>query len=214
MPLREALIAFVKESLQRGLSRSEIEATLLGAGWPYDQVQQALSSFADMDFPIPVPRPVPYVSARETFFYVVMFGTLFVSAYHFGALLFALIDLAFPHSADRAPQEGAMRAIRWSASWLLVAFPVFLSVAWRIRRTLRTKPTARASKIRRQLTYLTLFVASCVLIGAVTAVVYNFLSGGMTVRFVLKVLVVATIAGAAFGYYLRELRDAEKEPET
>ena len=36
----------------------------------------------------------------------------------------------------------------------------------------------------------------------------------MTVRFVLKVLAVGAIAGAAFAYYLRDLRAAEADPET
>ena len=61
---------------------------------------------------------------------------------------------------------------------------------------------------------MTLFVASCVLIGSVSAVVYNFLDGAVTVRFVLKVLTVGAIAGSAFAHYLRDLRDAETDPET
>ena len=36
----------------------------------------------------------------------------------------------------------------------------------------------------------------------------------VTVRFLLKVLVVSAIAGGTFGYYLRELREAEADPET
>jgi hypothetical protein len=34
------------------------------------------------------------------------------------------------------------------------------------------------------------------------------------VRFVLKVLTVGAIAGSAFAHYLRDLRDAETDPET
>ena len=77
-----------------------------------------------------------------------------------------------------------------------------------------SRPTKRASKIRRRLTYVTLFIASCVLIGDFTYVVYSFLGGELTVRFVLKALVVAVIAGTAFGYYLWDLRANEREPET
>jgi len=53
-----------------------------------------------------------------------------------------------------------------------------------------------------------------VLIGDFTYVVYSFLGGELTVRFVLKALVVAVIAGTAFGYYLWDLRANEREPET
>ncbi len=57
-----------------------------------------------------------------------------------------------------------------------------------------------------------MLVASCVLIGSVAAVVYYFLDGAVTVRFVLKVLAVGAIAGTAFAYYLRDLRATEADP--
>ena len=109
-------------------------------------------------------------------------------------------------------QQYTYAAIRWSVSSLIVAFPVFLYVAWRIARGIRLDPTKRASRVRRQLTYLTLFVASCALIADGTTLIYNFLGGELTTRFGLKVLIVAAIAGTGFGYYLRELRADEKEP--
>ena len=52
------------------------------------------------------------------------------------------------------------------------------------------------------------------LIGDVITVVYSFLGGELTTRFVLKVITVGAIAGTAFGYYLSDLRVEEKEPET
>ena len=67
------------------------------------------------------------------------------------------------------------------------------------------------SAVRRWLTYLTLFVAAAVLVGDMIALVYNLLGGELTLRFVLKVLVAAVIAGTIFGYYLMDLRREEKE---
>ncbi len=216
MALRGDLVAFVKESLRGGLTRPQIEEALIQAGWPPDQVKQALAGFADIDFPVPVPRPVPYVTAREAFLYVVMFGTLFASAFSLGALLWGLLDLAFPVAdATAKAAEQAREVIRWSVSWLLVAVPVFLCVTLLIRRDIRAKPTSRASKVRRQLAYVTLFIASCVLIGDVVVLVFNFLGGEeVTTRFILKALVVAAIAGGTFGYFVWDLREAETEPET
>ena len=48
---------------------------------------------------------------------------------------------------------------------------------WLIAKGVRRDPTKRASKIRRQLTYLTLFIASCALIGDVSTLIYNLLGG-------------------------------------
>ena len=76
---------------------------------------------------------------------------------------------------------------------------------------MRADPGKRASKIRRWLTYLTLFVSASFLIGDVVTLVYNVLGGELTVRFLLKVAVVGAIAGTAFGYYLTDLRREERE---
>ena len=63
------------------------------------------------------------------------------------------------------------------------------------------------SRIRKWLTYVSLVVAGCTLVGDGMSLVYNFLGGDLTVRFVLKSLVVAVIAGAIFTYFIG---DAEK----
>lgn len=213
MALSPDLIEFVKEGLGRGIARADIEDALIRAGWPGDQVRTALLRFADADFPIPVPRPTISVKPREAFLYALLFAALFVSAYNLGALVFGFVDLAFPHPED-IPAARTRDGIRWAVSLLAVGAPVFLYVARVVRRMVQSNPSARASRVRHQLTYITLFVASAVLIGDVAAVVYNLLDGALTVRFLLKVLTVAAIAGSAFTYYLQDLREAETDPET
>ena len=99
------------------------------AGWTRAQIREALSSFAEVDFPVPVPRPRPYLDARNAFIY--------------------------------------------------------------------------------RLEYMTLFVAAGVIIGDVVTLIYNLLGGEITIRFMLKVLVVAFIAGSVFWYYLPDIRREE-----
>lgn len=207
MAINEELSGFLKEGLERGLPREQLEEVLLEAGWPTDQVRSALGSFADVSFPVPVPRPKPYLSAREAFIYLVLFTTLYVSAFNLGSLLFELINRAFPDpSADPvASLEASREAIRWSISILIVTFPVFAFVSWRNDRAVRADPTLRLSAVRRWLTYLTLFVAASILIGDVTSVVYNLLGGEITTRFALKVFTVGVIAGAVFTYLLKSM---------
>lgn len=210
MALSPELVDFVREGLHRGLPREQIEDILTHAGWPADQVRRALAGFADVESPIPVPRPAVSTRPREAFLYVVMFMALFVSAFNLGAVLFGLIDLALPDPAGM-PTVVIREMIRFSVSALVVASPVFVFVSAVIRRSVKAQPGSRTSRIRLQLTYLTLFVASCILVGAVTALVYSFLGGELTARFVLKSLTVTAIAGGAFGHYLRGLREAERE---
>ena len=213
MALSPDLVGFVREGLQRGLPRGQIEDILVRAGWPADQVRRALAGFADVESPIPVPRPAISTLPREAFLHVVMFLALFVSAFNLGAVLFGLIDLALPDPAG-VPPEVVRELLRFSVSALVVASPVFAYVTRVVGRAVEAQPSARASRIRLQLTYLTLFVASCVLVGAVTALVYSFLGGELTARFVLKALTVTAIAGSAFGYYFRDLREAERDPRS
>lgn len=215
MAVSEELDVFVRDALARGQSRAQIAEVLHKAGWTSEQTRAALAAYAELDFPVPVPRARPYLSAREAFMYLVLFGTLYVSAYSLGSLLFDLINVAFPDPADSTnflgSPEYVRSSIRWAVSALIVAFPVFAFTSWVTSRAIALDPTKRASKIRRWLTYWTLFVASGALIGDVTSLVYNVLGGEATLRFMLKVLVVAMIAGTAFGYYLRDLRADEVE---
>ena len=87
MAISEALIGFVKEGLQRGLPRAQIQEALLGAGWAPEHVRRALAGFAETEYPTPVPRPTAYVSARDAFMYAVLFTSLSVSSYYFADLL-------------------------------------------------------------------------------------------------------------------------------
>jgi hypothetical protein len=203
---------FVREALSRGASKDSIETALTAAGWPPEQTRSALNAFADVEFAVPVPKPRPYLSAREAFLYLVLFATLYVAAYHLGSLLFDLITRAFPDPADDEFMLSRLgHSMRWSTASVIIAFPVFLYVARYLGRELANNPVKRLSAVRRWLTYLTLFVAAAVLIGDMTALVNNLLGGELTLRFVLKVLVAAVIAGTIFGYYLMDLRREEKE---
>ena len=206
------LDVFVRDALAKGASKASIEAALTAAGWPPEQSRSALNAYADVDFAVPVPKPRPYLSAREAFLYLVLFATLYVAAWNVGSLLFDLINRAWPDPADAPYMVGRLdHSIRWATASVIIAFPVFVFVARYLGRELARQPVKRLSAVRRWLTYLTLFVAASVLIGDMITLVYNMLGGELTVRFVLKVLVAAVIAGTIFGYYLLDLRREEKE---
>ena len=200
------LLSFVEESLRSGASKEDTERVLLEAGWSRDQVKSALGAYSSVDFPVPVPRPKSQLSARDAFMYLVMFGMLYVTAYNFGNLLFQFINMAFPDPLIEQYGDSAGQQIRWATSSLLVAFPVFLFVASRISKSIARDPAQRTSGVRKWLTYLTLSVAACIIVGDLIVLLNSLLSGDLTVRFVLKSLTVGLIAGAVFGYYLWSMR--------
>lgn len=202
---------FVRRALTQGQDRASIAGVLHRAGWPAEAVSNAIDEYADIAFPIPVPRPRASLSAREAFLYLVLFTSLYISVYNFGHLLFQFIDRAFPDvTQQRFGERFSLDDVRWSVSALIVAFPVFLWTARYISRQLAIDPSGRLSPARRWCTYLTLFVAVAFLIGDGMSLVYNLLGGELTMRFVLKSIVVGALAASMLAYYLRDLRPEER----
>jgi hypothetical protein len=206
----QQLESFIKESLQAGHKKEEVTSVLGRAGWPEVQIRNALDAFSDEPFPVPVPKPRPSLSARDAFLYLVMFGTLYYGVWNLVSLLFSFIDRAYPDAAilnyySYWDQE------RWATATIIITFPVFFFMAHYIGKQITRNPFKRLSPVRRWLTYLTIFVATVAMLGDVTTLIYYLLGGGLTMRFLLKVAVVAIIAGTAFTYYLLDLRKEEKE---
>ncbi len=202
---------FVRDALAKGVTRERIHAELARAGWRREEVEAALGAWLESDLPVPLPRRRVQVSAREAFLYLVLFATLYVVAFHAGAVAFALVERLVPDAMREAAHEGGRAALRWAAASLLIAFPVFLLCSRIVSRSLAREPEKRSSGVRRWLTYLTLFVAALVLIGDLVVLVAGLLSGELTARFLLRALIVFVIAGIVFGHYLLDLRRDEDE---
>lgn len=201
---------FVRDALLRGIARPEIEQALVAGGWPVEQARGALGAYAEHPFPVPVPRPRSYLSARDAFLYLSLFAALYISAYHLGSLAFDLLTRALPDPADSEYRTaGLLSSIRFSAASIIIAFPVFLFLSHLVGKEQRRHPARRLSTVRRWLTYLTMFVAASVMIADLIALMNALLAGEMTLRFVLKVLVVAVIAGGILGWYLWDMRRDE-----
>jgi hypothetical protein len=213
MAMNADLHQFVREALARGLGRDAIRASLGQAGWKPEEIDAALQQWAETDFPVPVPRRMPYLSAQEAFLYLVLFVTLYVTAFNVGVLLFQFIERWLPDPAFTAASYGSDRfsreAVRGAAAALIIAFPVYLFLSALIGRLLAREPEKRGSKVRKWLTYITLFVAALVILGDLTFLVARLLSGELGPRFLAKTVAVFAIAGVVFGHYLVDLRREE-----
>jgi len=205
---------FVRDALAKGQSRDSIEEALLAAGWPPAQVKRALASYAESSFAIPVPRPHTQLSARHAFVYLLLFSVLLVVAVQLGSLLFQLIDIGFSDPLDNQYAiTGRQSAIRWAVASLVVAFPLFLFLSNAVGREIKRNPAMRLSGVRRWLTYIALFVAATILMGDLISLIFRFLEGDLSTRFVLKSLTVGMIAGGIFGYYFLGLSREERSTE-
>jgi len=203
---------FVRDALLRGASRAAIRERLREAGWRAEEAEAALGAFAEVEFAVPVPRRRPSLSAREAFLYLVLFATLYITAFNLGLVLFAIVDRWLPDAVQNPySQRWAAEALRNGIAALVIAFPIFLFLSSLIGRAMARDPEKRGSAVRKWLTYLTLFVAALVLIGDLTFVLQSLLAGELVARILWKTLVVFAIAGTVFGHYLAELRGEERE---
>ena len=198
------LTQFVKEALEKGQGRVGIRTALLDAGWRAGEVDEALAAFSEVAYPVAVPRPQSYLSAREAFFYLLFFILLATVSYNLGSLLFALIDSALPDRLGNGYDVfgGTDSQIRGAISGLIVGTPIFFWLARILLKARENNPALQRSRIRKWLIYISLVIAGCILVGDAISLVFSFLSGELTTRFVLKSLVVAAIAGSIFGYFI------------
>jgi hypothetical protein len=206
------LHVFVRDALARGLSREQVASALRDARWPDDEIESALAAWHDAGIGLPVPRRRVGVSPREAFLHLVLFVSLYLVAYHVGAILFALIERTWPDplAFGGDPRGDRLREmVRFSTATLLVALPVHLFVARATGRAIAADPERRTSGPRRWLTWITLFVAACVLIGDFIAVVFGLLRGQLTATFLARAAVVGVIAGWMFTHYMGGQRHDE-----
>jgi len=201
---------FIRAALGKGLSRPKIKEVLLEAKWQEDDIEQSLRYFADIDFPLPVPRRKPYMSAREAFLYLLMFLTLYVSAFSFGALIYEFVNRAFPDTITAYGTNFSRSSVNTYLASLIIAFPIYMWISSMMTRKIKKDADVRGSKVRKWLTYLTLFLTAGVIIGDLITLLTRLFNGELTTRFGLKFLTVLVIAGVIFLFYLSDLRKEEK----
>lgn len=212
MKASDQLASFVYDALNAGRSRDDIATALSDAGWSTAEIRDALGNWADTEFTPPVPRPRPFVSAREAFLYGLMFVSLAMVAWHLSTLLFYLIDRWIPDVSDNYPYYGRS-GMRWSISSLIVFFPLFAILNQRANRGIRANAGRRRSGVRKWFGYITLFLAALALLGDLIFVIYALLSGDLTARFIAKAAVVAAVAGLIFFYFKADMTEDADESQ-
>lgn len=205
------LAAFLEHARSRGMDPATIRMLLLAAGWKEKDVAQALAEHA---LEMPVPSPPDTGGARDAFLHLTAFAALYASAIAGVSLLFACVNRLLPDPAFRVEARdvaAALSGMRWSLAVLLVAFPAFLLLSRFLLREMRREPEKTWSALRRWLTYLTLFVAAVALAVDFMTLVFFFLEGDVSLRFLLKVAIVGGLGALVFRYYLAAVRMPARE---
>lgn len=210
----DQLSEFVRTALTAGQDRAQIRAALDSAGWTASEINGALRGWAEGAFTPPVPRPRPFVSAREVFLYGLMFIALTMVTINLAQLGMALVDLWM--SRDLALEEldhyysgnYLLPRIRWCIAVLVVFAPVFLFLNARAERIARADPGTRRSLVRKWFVSLALFASVVVILGDLSYTIYALLDGDLTWQFLVKAAIVGVIAGLVFLYFRDEMKEA------
>jgi len=209
MRTADQLAGFVGQALKEGHSRERIRVALLEAGWTASEAEAALSAWAESDFSLPIPKPRPYVTAAEAFFYALMYITLAVAAGHLVSLTFALAkgaDALQDGEVFRA-WSGELGIIRWSFAALVITFPLFLAMNIWSQRRIGSDPSRRRSLVQKWLGYLALIISILALVADAVTVLFILITGEATRLFFYDALIVAVVAGAVLFFFLNENRD-------
>ncbi len=141
-------------------------------------------------------------------------ATLFVSLPAFILLVFSIINLAFPDAAESYWRiESAQSSIRYTIAVLAVFFPAYIFITRKVNNGRRDEGELY-HKLTKWFIYIALLIAGMVMLGDLATVVFYFLNGEITIRFILKALAMLLIIGGAFYYYLLDAKDYWNKKET
>lgn len=149
---------------------------------------------------------------KDVFLHILAIISLYVSAVAFLVMLFQYINVLIPDPLQRGfyQLQSYYSGIRWSIALLIVIFPVYIWAGWYLNKIYSLEPSKKNLRIRKWLLNFTVFAAALIIIGDLVTLIYNFLSGDITARFVFKIAAVFFVASSVFFYYFQELRSWAK----
>lgn len=145
--------------------------------------------------------------AKDFFLHLLSSITLYMSVIASLMVIFQLINYVFPTGISLGGGDYSSELLRVGLSMLLITLPVFLGTRTMIARLYAKEPQRKEFKIRKWLMYLTLFLSAIIIIVSLIMTLNAFLSGEITVRFVLKAVMTMVIAAVVFSYYLIDVRE-------
>ncbi|HXB71054.1 MAG TPA: DUF5671 domain-containing protein [Candidatus Acidoferrales bacterium] len=201
------LLDFISAGKTKGASDEFLAALLIRRGWHGDAVYAALGSHWETVTGIAIPaRSGSGESAKDAFLYLLSFSTLATWSGALGSMLFQFIDYWIPDAVSPHVVYGLRSTVTWQMASIAVAFPIYLLVMKLIFGEAANAPERLQSGVRKWLTYIALLATAGAVICDLIWFFDYFLTGELTLRFMLKSATVILICGGIFAYYLGSLR--------
>ncbi|MBN2884395.1 hypothetical protein JXE04_00530 [Patescibacteria group bacterium] len=148
-------------------------------------------------------------NAKFAFYYLLSLTALIFTALSVGMIVFGIIDSTVADALNYNSYNSVDAQLKFAISALFIAAPIYYFLSHLINRGLRKKELEIDSSLRRWLTYFIILVASVIILGVFINVINNFLSGELTISFILKALTVLVIAVAVFSFYFYDIKRQE-----
>jgi hypothetical protein len=211
VPSDPRISALIEKALAAGVSEPSLVGILSARGWPEKEIYSALAEYYERKTGVEIPRRAASgASAKDAFFYLLIFSTLGTWTFAAGSLAFTLIDRWLPDPLFAGYPATDNFVITSSMAAILVAFPLFLLVSRAVATEAARQPEKLESAVRKWLTYLALVIAACVMMGDLIAALSFLLRGELTSRFLAKAFVVLVLSGGVFAFYFAGLRRTDE----
>ncbi len=212
MAKTDELEDFIKLAVAKGESLSRIESVLLESGWDTERVTASVGRYVEADFPVPVPKPRPFVSARLFFMHFFYFILLYLVTYNAVSILFSALDHYLPDGLGRYRgvywSTNLGRSIQDNLSILIVAAPLLI-LTQRVISGAQKKSGQAIPRIRLTLAYFTMFIGALIIFGTACSAVYYLLRGELGLRFLIKAVILLALCAGMFLHYRIELAHDE-----
>lgn len=147
----------------------------------------------------------PKVTPKDFFVWAGAMIALYMSVFALVSLLFDYINYVYPDALNTYV-DAYSGSMRYSIASLIVLFPLLLVLMRLIRHDIAHDHTKKDIWVRRWFLVLTVFVAGATIAIDLITLVNYFLGGEVTMRFILKVLVVLLVAGGGLLHFLADIR--------
>lgn len=145
--------------------------------------------------------------ALDVFLYLGIAIALITSVTNLLQIIFTAIDRKFVDILSQISYiDQSQSDVRFAIATLVVMFPIYALLSWYVARDIQKFLYKQDIAVRKIMIYCTLFVTVLTLIGTLVSVIYTYLGGEMSTRFLLKALAVFSVALSLFGYYYYSLR--------
>lgn len=211
--MESGLEKYIATAREKKHSDDKIKSTLIGAGWPEEDVVKALTRpEIDPDLPPPPPPPQQHIGMWTGFLYILFFISLYVLATSIAGLFHDMIDKFIPDvkNAETYYMSDNAGMIRGAVAAVIVSYPIFTILALVLKKQLKKKPAVSNLRSRKLLIYITLIGTFLIMLGHVIFIIYSFLDGKLTSNAIGHLAVTFLIAGSIFGYFISEVKHDRK----